>query len=394
MARRPERAALALLLGALVVAALLGRATAPDRSQNDPRRSSLLAGPAGARGLAEALRRLGVPVEARRRSLQHVDSLPPSSLLALLDIREKLTRLEIVSVRRYVARGGDLLLAGPSNLGACFGVGVASTGRALLPVTRPVASWTLPATGALLEATERAGECAPLGTARVDTLLRTPGGRPAALRLVYGGGGRVTLLADAVYVCNRALRETDAGLAVLPWILGDHPSRVVFDEYHQGFGEQGSLVVAAARWAAGAPAGWAMVQLAGAGLALLALSAVRFGATAGGVTRLRRSPDEHLEALANGLERGDGAGEAVALIVAGLRHRLGRASPTGPAPVEAEAWLEALARSAHGEPVRHAIGRLIALTHQRADADRVLDVGNAAEDVWTALRQEKTRQRS
>ena len=130
MARRPERTALALLLGALVVAALLGRATAPDRSQNDPRRSSLLAGPAGARGLAEALRRLWVPVEARRRSLQHVDSLPPSSLLALLDIRGKLTRLEIVSVRRYVARGGDLLLAGPSNLGACFGVGVASAGRA------------------------------------------------------------------------------------------------------------------------------------------------------------------------------------------------------------------------------------------------------------------------
>ena len=78
----------------------------------------------------------------------------------------------------------------------------------------------------------------------------------------------------------------------------------------------------------------------------------------------------------------------------GLRHRLGRASPTGPAPVEAEAWLEALARSAHGEPVRHAIGRLIALTHQRAEADRVLDVGNAAEDVWTALRQEQPRQRS
>ena len=122
-------------------------------------------------------------------------------------------------------------------------MGVASAGRALLRVSRPVASWKLPATGALLEATERAGECAPLGTARVDTLLRTPGGRPVALRLVYGGGGRVTLLADAVYVSNRALRETDAALAVLPWILGDHPSRVVFDEYHQGFGEHSPQAV-------------------------------------------------------------------------------------------------------------------------------------------------------
>ena len=86
MPRRSEWGIIALLIGALTIAALLGRATAPDRFQYDRRRSTLLAGPAGARGLADALRRLGVQVELQRHSLQRADSGATSRLLVLLDL--------------------------------------------------------------------------------------------------------------------------------------------------------------------------------------------------------------------------------------------------------------------------------------------------------------------
>ena len=85
MARRPEWTIFALLAGALAAAALLGRAVAPNPALTDQRRSALLAGPAGAKGLAETLRRLGTPVVAWRRPLAEVDSGPPSRLVALLD---------------------------------------------------------------------------------------------------------------------------------------------------------------------------------------------------------------------------------------------------------------------------------------------------------------------
>ena len=393
MRRRPEIAAITLLVAALVLAALLGRATAPDRSQDDSRRSSLLAGPAGARGLADALGRLGLTVEARERSLAGVDSEPTSRLLVLLDLPEPLARTEIQAVHRYVARGGGLLVAGRSRLGACFGFSVAGTGLDSLPVRAAGASG-LPFTRAFLGTTPLAEECAGLLPASTDTLLATISGRPVAVRLAYRSGGRVTLLADARFVSNRALRETAAGPVVIPWFLDAHPSAVVFDEFHQGFAIHGSLLAASARWTFDSPSGWAVLQVAAAGIVLLILAAVRFGPASAGVERRRRSPTEHLDALAAGLERARASEPAVALVVAGLRRRLGRASFAAPQPDEARRWLDTLARTARGPLAREAAGRLAAVAGAPDYPDRIVDAGNGVEDVWTALRQEEARRRS
>src|SRR5207247_11014318 len=58
--------------------------------------------------------------------------------------------------------------------------------------------------------------CGALGHATVDTLLTTRDGRPVILRLAYPGGGRVTLVAERGYFRNRAWRESDRPLLLVP----------------------------------------------------------------------------------------------------------------------------------------------------------------------------------
>src|SRR2546425_6840593 len=77
---------------------------------------------------------------------------------------------------------------------------------------------------------------------------------------------------------------------------------------HQRFGRGGSLTAATLAWLAGAPAGWAMLQLAAVLLVALAVAAVRFGPARRVIDVRRRSPLEHLEALAAGLEGAAGRG--------------------------------------------------------------------------------------
>ena len=112
--------------------------------------------------------------------------------------------------------------------------------------------------------------------------------------------------ADVRFVANEALKETDAGEVVIPWILAEAPARIVVDEYHHGFGATTSvwkMLALTMRWLGARPAGWAVLHLTLVGLAALAVATVRFGPARSAIERRRRSPLEHLEALAVGLER-------------------------------------------------------------------------------------------
>src|SRR2546425_4208443 len=83
-----------------------------------------------------------------------------------------------------------------------------------------------------------------------------------------------------------------------------------------------------------------MLQLAAVLLVALAVAAVRFGPARRVIDVRRRSPLEHLEALAAGLEGAAGVDTAVALTVSGLRRRLGRTGLLR--PDEQRSWLAAL----------------------------------------------------
>ncbi|MGH7567486.1 MAG: DUF4350 domain-containing protein, partial [Gemmatimonadales bacterium] len=327
--RRTEIVLAVALFVALAAAALIGRRAAPDKTWEDRRASTYLAGPYGAKGLAETLRRLGVQVRQRRRPLFDLADEPSArtrprsgagdaaQVVAFLDIAYP-TVPEIQGVRAYVARGGRVFIAGSTRIELCFGfdtrrvagerwtapeesLSVVVPDAAFSPPPKDLPAATrvmvrVPPESLYTEEEEESERCPSLYPTATDTLLATGDGRPVALALRFRGGGRATLLADVVYVSNRALKETDAGLVVVPWILEGGTERVVVDEYHQGFGEGAGLFGAALRWVVAAPAGWALLQLTAVALVALAVAAVRFGPALNVIERRRRSPLEHLEA--------------------------------------------------------------------------------------------------
>src|SRR3989442_1928166 len=165
-------------------------------------------------------------------------------------------------------------------------------------------------------------------------------GAAVALRLRFASRGEAILLADARYLSNRILKDTDAGVAVLPWFLDGRTRQVVVDEYHLGFGAGGTLPGASWAWLRHHPAGWAILQLFGVALVALAMTAVRFGPARSVIDRRRRAPLEHVEALAAGLEGAGGVGTAGGAAPAGARPppgggggpAPGRPPPPGPPP--------------------------------------------------------------
>src|ERR1051325_1008591 len=196
MWRRPE-----LWLGiALAVARMGGALTGGanlTETWRDQRRSVRLAGPGGAKGLADVLKRLGVPVQRRERPLFDLSAETAGAngeLLAFLDIYEPTVR-ELGVVRRYVARGGRVFVAGYTGVEQCFAYRSAPVGGSevdpdTVPVVAP-AGWSLAAAERVLvriplesletRSAHRAPVCPPLFAVATDTLLATTDGRVVAL---------------------------------------------------------------------------------------------------------------------------------------------------------------------------------------------------------------------
>ncbi len=221
-----------------------------------------------------------------------------------------------------------------------------------------------------------------------DTLLRLPDGRPVALRLQYGAGS-VTLVADVGYFRNRAWRESDVPYFVAPLLVPPRRGRVTWDEYHQGFGRSSSVAGVFVGWLTGTPPGWAILQLVAVALVGFAVAAVRFGPARRVIETRRRSPLEHLEALAAGLEGAAGVETAIDLTVSGLRRRLGRAGLLRAA--EQRSWLAGLELALATPAGRDAVRRLRQIVTQPGGPERALAAAQAVEDVWEELRPPTTR---
>jgi hypothetical protein len=232
--------------------------------------------------------------------------------------------------------------------------------------------------------------CRSLKPTREDTLLAAEDGRPVAVKAWFPSGGSLTLWADATYFRNRTWRTGDVPYFVAPLMV---PARgtgpIAWDEYHQGFGAEASLTAATWAWLVTSPGGWAVLQLTGVALLALAGAAVRFGPAQAVVERRRRSPLEHVEALAAGLEGAGGADVAVRLAVGGLRRRLARAgTPTTSSDAD---WLATLERAAPTPGGRDAVRRLERSVREPGGHERVLVAAQAVEDVWEELRPRTTR---
>jgi hypothetical protein len=419
MSYRLEIGLALLLAGAIGVAMVAAGRTAKPPSQ-DPRASTLLSGPRGSQALHDVLVRLGRPVQRRRTPLfdlgdDTVRRRRPG-LLVVLAPRIPLESAELEHMVRFVNDGGAVLAAGAGGgITACAGWDVepARTGFAVdslpvrghdglrLPPVARVLTWRPEDRGAkgglagLVKRRAAKAEddaCGALIARRTDTLLATTDGRPVVVRQHYGNDGTIILAADAGWFRNQMWRDTDVPYVVLPLLVPPRGGRIVLDEYHQGFGRgKPSAVLVTWEWLRASPAGWAILQLVAVALVWLAVTAVRFGPARSVIELRRRSPLEHLEALAAGLESAAGADAAVQRIVSGLERRLGRAGHAKADPQRLMSWLEALELAMPSARGRGVVRRLRHVMTERGGAEQVLAAAQAVEDVWEELRPRTTR---
>jgi hypothetical protein len=390
-------AGLLLALG-LIVVAVGARRDRPAASESP--RSTYLTGPAGASAFAEAAARLGVQVERYRRPTTAL-TLSDSASRAVVAVLGPGMPLTSADARHLLRLPADLLLAGPGAGAAirCLGYRVVPRlWRDSIRTRSPEDAEHLPAprVAAVLAADSarrildpaagydgRRLQCEVPRPSRVDTLLETLRERPVVVRLSYPEGRTVTLVADDGLFRNRTLRRSLAGAFILG-LVADRYQRMVVDEYHHGYTAAGSLGAAALAWSTRSPWGWMVWQLVGVGMVALIASGVRFGPVRSAIERRRRSPMEHVRALATTLAASRGHDVAVRLMIQGLRRRLSRGGRSPAADLDA--WLEGLAPSVRSPRGREALETLTATLRTPPDAASVLAAGNAVETLWEELK--------
>ncbi len=417
MSHRTELGLVLLLAVALTVALLAGRRHPRATEAYEPV-STYYSGPTGGRGPYDVLARLGVPVERRRTTLFDLvrQARRRPAVLMVVAPSRWLAPAEREAVAQYLATGGALVAVGDAGgLTQCLAWDTATPDSAEIAerdnvaVAVPAGLARLPGVSWVLQSVEqdtlegdtkraaalrklgRPGgliredsECDSAVRVATDTLLATVQGEPVVIRLHYRGGGRALLISEDDYFRNRAWRDTDVPGLLVPLIVPEKRGRVSWDEYHHGHGAEGSLTRSALAWMARSPIGWVLWQLVAVALVWLVVTAVRFGPPRSVIDRRRRSPLEHLEALAAGLEGAAGVETAVALTVSGLRRRLSR---TGQLPRgDARLWLGALELALPGARGRRAARRLQDLLTKPGGPERVLGAAQAVEDVWEELR--------
>jgi len=400
MSVRTEIGLVLLLVFGVTVAVVAGnRSGAPTPGFEPP--STYASGPTGSRAPYEVLQAMGLAVERRRTPFFDLNAggRAEPGLLVVVGPETALETAELTQVGKFVRSGGAVLVAGNTGgIGPCLGwvrfVPAFRIHPDSFPVDSafglglpPVANYLVP----WRDTTGRAesGRCPVLTALSRDTLVRTRSGRPVVMDFHYRLGGRILFVADDGWLRNAAWRDTDVPYAMVPLITEAAAGRpVAWDEYHHGYGQPGTTAVVA-RWLLGTPVGWALAQLLAAALLALAVSAFRFGPARAVIDRRRRSPLEHLDALAAGLEGAGGSSTALGLIVGGLRRRLSRSGqmPRG----AADQWISSLALAMPTARGRGAVRRVREALTKLGDGGQVLAAANAVEDVWEELRPRETR---
>jgi hypothetical protein len=390
--------ALLLLLTFIVI----GQALNVDpEGHADGRRTSLRPTPAGAKGWADALTRLGVEVTQSRQPItMRRDPAGKGALLAFLDPTIPFDLVEATAVRGRIVRGHDVLLAGRGARFAmrCLGwdvvqasgdglvaTGVVDSAKISIEHVRETLRTLREPVGP--DSTRQADlgvlTCEAPITVAVDTLLRVPSGRPAAVRVHTESGGRFILVGDGALFADTTLRYTDAGIFTLA-LVADRYGRVVIDEAKHGQLTGGSMSGALLAWSGRSPWGWLLWQLIAVGAVALLAAMVRSGPLLITTERQRRSPLEHVRALATALSAARGHDVALRLLIGGLRRRLsadGRPTRDDPRP-----WLAGLVERMRTPRGRAAARTLQDLNRRPPSPAEVLAAANAVEVVWDETR--------
>lgn len=377
----------ALLVSALVLLivllAVLAGSKRREEGGSDPRPSTYVQSPMGAAALWEVMRELRLPV--RRRLEPFVDAGPIRGPLALLSPSDPPSPGEVHALAEWVRGGGTLVYAARRSDVTVDSLGLrlrslvtADSGYAeLLDPGRPATAAALPLTAGVgvVDGFRRGFDPAAVRRARA-TVLAARGNVPVVVDYRLGKG-RVIAWADAAPLVNGSLKGSRGAILFARTAADAAGGKALwFDEYHHGFGGGGGTLDGTLRFLARHAAGHAALQVAVALLGLLLLFGRRFGAPLPPPPVRRRSPLEHVDALAGAYRQAGARQTARRLLLAGLARRLGRRVP--PATKEGELLERLAAHPTAGEAARALEAEwkkgtgadLVALSH---DVDRYLE---------------------
>ena len=232
----------------------------------------------------------------------------------------------------------------------------------------------------------------PLARLRVPGDTSTGGTQAAAVGFPLGRG-RVVVAADPDLLRNDVLRVCRwgadiANVRILEYLSMDAPGggrrkQVVFDEYHQGYGDQPGTMKGIVRYLGRTSSGHLVLQLAGAGLVLLLATGPRLLSPRATERIERRSPLEHVDALARAYRAVGATRTATSRLVHGVRRRVEHSLGTRSGATSDDAFLgwaqqRVPARMADVELVRTALARPISRRELEA-------VGQALQRLELAL---------
>ncbi len=334
------------VVGALILLVALVAPQATFGRTGDARASSYSTEPQGARLFYELTQRLGWDVEQRKVAALPADT---NTIIAMLDPIVPMRASDAHELLERVRNGGALLYAFSRTGNAHV---IADSLHVAVGLGHP-----------RLHPAEDVSTCSPQQGARRylntiwpgdQVLLATllwKGPRPDSVRgfaavdqfanadrarsrnAAVGfplGRGRIIVASDPDLFRNDALRVCAYGLDVVAVQMLEYLSengatprtRVAFDEYHQGFGEQHGSMDAIADYLVKASSGRLFFQLLVAGLVLLLAAAPRALAPHDPEIVERRSPLEHIDALGRAYAQVGATRSACLRLIRGVRRRV------------------------------------------------------------------------
>ncbi len=385
------------VLGVLLLAAVIF-SPGGFTSSLDTRLTTYSATPYGARALYDVLGRLGWHV-VRRRSVFRapVDS---NGTYLIMSPPLDLSATEVSAVLDAVRRGATIVVSPDAGSALADSLRIRRTRfDEDLEVLRSDTTDASDSASSFIAAAINAGGVSrylrPVPTSERDTepvfppdtttllRVRADSGRvqPAIMTRKLGKGTAV-VVADLGFVRNDNVRDTTGMILAVRLLerVGIEPTqRLVFDEYHQGFGDATSMSGVIDHALFGTPVGRAAVQALIAGLILLLAVGIRPVKPRERATIERRSPLEHVGALRLAYEQIQATRLATNRLVRGLRRR----HPLGAGALPDDAYLSLLSQRAPGAAGDTALLQR-ALTTPMATADWVA-VGGAIDHIERAI---------
>ncbi len=290
--------------------------------------------PYGARGVYEVSERLGWPVE--RRVTAFDSTLDARATYLILAPPVALTAVEVGELMRAVRSGASALVSPAAGTPLADTLGVHRTQLIAFGASVVGGGDSTDARARQAEAISDAAAEAGMFDFALDTDSTTKWSATTMVRVEHDdeqipamvslrvGSGEVVVLADPGYFRNLNARggaSTLFAVRTFEWLDPSRDRPLVFDEYHQGFGERESMPGAIRDALLHTAPGRAFVQLAIAALILLLVHGVRPIAPVKRRSIERRSPLEHVGALARAYQQTEATRTSTQRLLRGLRRR-------------------------------------------------------------------------